>query len=117
MARKDFEQYYNKIRNQYFQLVDALEEAGKLTAQNLVDPQVLDNLTVTMQPIKNSYMSLAYVEYLLNLPKNKKVQKRNEKQFKSLLEKIDSTKHQEFVIKNNEQTISNIHDIIDKEIK
>ena len=88
MARKDFELYYDKIRRQYFQLLESLKEADRLTNEKIVDPQVLDNLTAIMQPVKNSYMSLAYVEYLLNLPKNKKVQKRNERQFKAILDKL-----------------------------
>lgn len=117
MARKDFEEYYKKIRDQYFQMLNALEEAGNLAIKNMIDPQVLENLNSTVQPIKNSYMSLAYVEYLLNLPKDKKIQKRNERQFKAALEKIDSSQRKDIIINNNQKAISSIQDVINEELK
>ena len=92
MARRDFEEYYDKIKRQYFQLIETLKEADRLVTEKMADPQVLENLTTILQPVKNSYMSLAYVEYLLNLPKDKKIKKRNEKQFEKLLSRIDKSK-------------------------
>ena len=117
MARKDFEEYYGKIKNQYFQIVDTLEEAGELVAKNMADQQVLDNLNNILQPVKNSYMSLAYVEYLLNLPKDKKIQKRNERQFQSLLSKIDKSKTEKSVISENKKIIQKLNSVIDEELR
>ena len=100
MARKHFEEYYNKIKIQYHELLSLVKEAGQLTGENAVDPQTIKNLEMVLQPVKNSYMSLAYVEYLLNLPKNK-----NPKFLG------DST------IKENEKSLSDVHEVIDKEMR
>ena len=117
MARKHFEEYYGKIKKQYFQLLETLKEADELVTKNMADPQVLENLTTVLQPVKNSYLSLAYVEYLLNLPKNKNVQKRNERQFKAMLSKIDPSKTAEGVMASNEKVISEVHKVIDEELR
>lgn len=117
MARKHFEEYYDKIKKQYFQLLDTLKEADELVTKNLADPQVLENLTAILQPIKNSYLGLAYVEYLLNLPKNKNVQKRNERQFRAILEKIDPSKTESGVLESNKKTMEEINKIIDEELR
>ena len=117
MARKHFEEYYGKIKSQYSSLLEKLKEADELASKNLVDPQVIDNLESIMQPVKNSYMTLAYIEYLLNLPKDKKVQKRNERQFKAALQKMDKSKLQSSVIKSNKDTLDKIDSIIEEELK
>ena len=117
MARKDFELYYANIKKQYFELLDLMRVAGEESAKNLVDPDVLDNLKKVVQPVKNSYMALAYVEYLLNLPKDKKVQKRNDRQFQAQLEKILKEKQGETVLKNNAAVLDEVKTIIEEDMK
>ena len=117
MARKHFEEYYNKIKIQYHELLSLVKEAGQLTGENAVDPQTIKNLETVLQPVKNSYMSLAYVEYLLNLPKNKKVEERNRRQFESKLRSIDPKFLGDSTIKENEKSLSDVHEVIDKEMK
>ena len=117
MARKHFEEYYSKIKNQYFDLLNTLKEADDLVNKNMADPQVLENLTAILQPVKNSYLSLAYIEYLLNLPKNKVIQKRNERQFKTLLSRLDQSKVGSSVIAQNNNAIEEVSRLIDEELR
>lgn len=70
-----------------------------------------------LKPIKDSYMGLAYVEYLLNLPKNEKVKKRNERQFQTLLNRIDKSKHEETVIAENKKVMNKINSVVDEEFR
>ena len=117
MAREDFELYYSNIKKQYFELLDLMEVAGEEAAKNLVDPDVLNNLKTVILPVKNSYMSLAYVEYLLNLPKNKKIKKRNDRQFQAQLEKILKEKQSKSVIEKNDGILDEVKKIIEEDIK
>ena len=117
MARKHFEEYYSKIKNQYFDLLNTLKEADDLVNKNMADPQVLENLTAILQPVKNSYLSLAYIEYLLNLPKNKVIQKRNERQFKTLLSRLDQSNVGSSVIAQNNNAIEEVSRLIDEELR
>lgn len=117
MARKDFELYYSNIKKQYFELLDLMKVAGEEAAKTLVDPDVLDNLKKVIQPVRSSYMSLAYVEYLLNLPKDKKVQKRNDRQFQAQLEKVLKEKQGKSVIAKNGEILDEVKTIIEEDIK
>lgn len=117
MARKDFENYYSSIKMQYSELLHLMDEAGKATAENAIDPQTIKNLELTLQPIKNSYLTLAYVEYLLNLPSNSKVAKRNERQFISQLNKVPSDHRGPNVIDNNKKVLGKVKGMIDEEMK
>ena len=94
-----------------------MKVAGEEAAKNLVDPDVLDNLKKVIQPVRNSYMSLAYVEYLLNLPKDKKVQKRNDRQFQAQLEKVLKEKQGKSVIAKNGEILDEVKTIIEEDIK
>lgn len=38
MARKHFEEYYDKIKKQYFQLVETIEETTKVVTEKAIDP-------------------------------------------------------------------------------
>lgn len=116
MARKDFEEYYSKIKEQYFRMVNMLGEVDKSSGEKLVDPQTVQNLQIILEPVKNSYLSLAYVEYLLNLPKNKKVRVRNKRQFDSLLSKIDKSSTSQEVLKSNDSLINEASKLIEEEI-
>ncbi len=117
MARKDFELYYANIKSQYFELLSLMKQAGEESAKNLVDPQVIENLKAVVQPVKNSYMALAYVEYLLNLPKDKKVKTRNDRQFQAQLEKILKEKQGKNVLENNNKVIDEVKTIIEEDMK
>ena len=48
---------------------------------------------------------------------NKKVQKRNERQFKAILDKIDPSKKQDNVLKDNQKTMTEVNKLIDKELR
>lgn len=106
MARKDFEEYYGKIKDQYFRTIHMLEELGEEAGEKPLDPQVLENLQKILEPVKNSYLQLAYIEYLLNLPKDKTVRVRNSQQFEAQLNKIDNKVKPEVVLSKNESLIT-----------
>lgn len=117
MARKDFESYYEKIKKQYFQLVNTIEETNALVQEKAVDPEIISRLTSMLEPVKNSYMGLAYVEYLLNLPKDKKVRARNQRQFEAQLKKIDKQQTEKAVINKNQNTINQVKQTIEEEFR
>ena len=117
MAKKDFDEYYAKITSQYLKLLEALKEADELASKNAIDPVVIDNLTATIGPVKDSYMFVSYVKFLLDLPKDKNTKKRNFKQFKQELEKVDESKRGKEIIKKNDITIYKVKSFIDEELR
>ena len=116
MARKDFEEYYDQIKKQYFGIIHMMEEVGAESGEKMIDPQVIENLQNILAPVKNSYLSLAYVEYLLNLPKDKKIRIRNKKQFEVELSKVDKNYIADAVLAKNKSAIDSAKKVIDEEI-
>ena len=71
MARKHFDEYYNKIYAQVKALNMALEEMSKEVSEGMIEPERLDQLKKTVEPVWNSYQTLSYIKYLLDKPARK----------------------------------------------
>lgn len=115
MARKDFEEYYLKIKEQYFSTVNMLSKLGEEAGEKPIDPQIISNLEMVLAPVKNSYLQLAYIEYLLNLPKDKKIKARNKQQFEAQFSKLSEVAKPETILNNNLEAISRANDVIKEE--
>ena len=108
MAKKHFDEYFNKIYLQYLQLQRVLEDMTKEVEQNIVSPECIEELKKTIQPVKTAYETLLYVKYLLNMPQRKSKIKKYKKQEYSKMKAKAGDNYGPNVIKNNESTINNI---------
>ena len=72
MAKRHVVDYFNKIANQYKDMLDELKDFEKECNSGLVEPEKFEQFKQILQPIKNNYMMWSYAMYLLNLPNNKK---------------------------------------------
>lgn len=108
MAKKHFDEYFNKIYLQYLQLQRVLEDMTKEVEQNIVSPERIEELKKTIQPVKTAYETLLYVKYLLNMPQRKsKVDRYNKQEFSKMKSKTGDN-YGPNVIKNNNSVISNL---------
>ena len=85
MARKHFDDYYNKVYKQYKELQNALADMSAEVESGMMSPERLNQLKQTISPVKNSFESLSYIKYLLDMPTRKSKQDRYNKQQKKLL--------------------------------
>ena len=108
MARKHFDEYYNKICKQFFSLNDVLEELSEEVGNNMVEPERLKQLQKTIQPIKDSYMTLNYIKYLLDKPTKKSKHVKYDKEKVKVLKETDS-KHSDQVLAKNEEIIKSLN--------
>ena len=44
MARRDFDNYYNQICNQYFELQQVLEDLSKEVSEGMIEPERIEQL-------------------------------------------------------------------------
>lgn len=109
MSKIDFEKYYEKIGDQYHELVSTLKELEEYAINNPVDPSMIENMKNTIEPIKQSFQTVSYIKYLLDLPKRKNKIKKFKKQNKKLLNKFNK-EIEEGKIKSNDNIIRNIKD-------
>lgn len=89
MSKKHFDEYYKSICSQFNRLQDSLEELSEEVSKKIVEPERLEQLQKTIQPIKSSYDMLTYVKYLLDMPARSSKSKRYMKQNKKVLNRVE----------------------------
>ena len=85
MARRDFDAYYNKIASQLFELDKVFKDLSAEADAGMVEPERLEQVKITIEPIKTSYQTLSYIKYLLDMPANKSKRSRFASQNRKLL--------------------------------
>lgn len=68
MAKKDVMQYYEVMCNQYLEMQESLKDMEEELQKNLISPDRVEQLKRTIEPIKNNYMRISYIVFLLNKP-------------------------------------------------
>lgn len=71
MSMKHFIAYYNELQKNYNDMVIGLQELEKACSTGMVEPERVDQFMKTMQPIKDSFLTMQYVKYLLDKPNKK----------------------------------------------
>ena len=106
MAKKDFDKYFEQVCADYHEMVGSLKELEETCANKMVDSNVYDNLKEMIAPLKNNWMTLSYVKYLLDLPTKKQKRAGYNKSQKKLL---SHCKTQNAVAKENSDTICSLN--------
>ncbi len=68
MAKRHVVDYFNKVADQYKDMLLELKDFEEECNKGLVEPEIFDNYKKIIEPLKNNYMTWSYVMYLLNLP-------------------------------------------------
>lgn len=85
MAKKDFDKYFNEQRQAYYQTVKALEEYGKLAADNMISTEQMKQAQSVLAPTVEAYKMLVYIKSILDRPvRNKKAKKYDNQNKKAL---------------------------------
>lgn len=108
MARKDFDNYYNQICNQYFELQQVLEDLSKEVSEGMIEPERIEQLKQTIVPVENNYRTLGYIKYLLDKPTRKQKEARYKSMNKKLIEQCNG-RTQEDIVKENNDIIKSLH--------
>ena len=92
MSVKHIEQEYDRVCNDYKDMIESLHDLEDLVSQNIVSQEKVDNIKESLETIKNNYMRWSWVMHLLNLPNRKNKQKKYNKQFSKRIELNNSIK-------------------------
>lgn len=95
MSKKDVDQYFNKICNDYHELIETIHDMQEEANKGLLDPDKVDQVKQTLEPMKVNWQRISYIMYLLNKPNKKKKWNRYELQ------------NQKFIHKNS--TLDDVH--------
>jgi hypothetical protein len=102
MARKDFDAYYNKIASQLFELDKVFKDLAAEADAGMVEPERLEQVKVTIEPIKTSYQTLSYIKYLLDKPARKSKHSRYDNQSRKLLNSTRGYHSKDYINRNSE---------------
>ena len=108
MAVKHVKEYYEQICNQYVQMNQELRDFQKEVENGLVEPERIDNLKKIIEPLKNNYMTISWIMYLLNQPQRPSKERAYERRNRKFLETLDNKFKKESILKENEDVINNI---------
>ena len=110
MSVKAVKDYYNQIVAQYTEMANDIKDFEKEVAQGIVEPELIERLQRQIEPIKQNYMTLSYIMFLLNQPQKKEKQARYAKQNKQLLEISKGRQRADLVAENNKalQSLKNL---------
>lgn len=109
MSKRHVDEYFNTIANQYHEMLQALHEIEEECSKGLMDPDRLEQIKTLIEPLKENYMRISYIMFLLNKPNREKKVKKYEEQNKRLLSKIPKEDRLESIKAENQKTIDNIH--------
>lgn len=108
MARRDFDNYYNQICSQYFELQQVLEDLSKEVSEGMIEPERIEQLKQTIVPVENNYRTLGYIKYLLDKPTRKRKELRYKNMNKKLLKQSEG-RTQKDLVKENSDIIKGLH--------
>lgn len=108
MARKDFDQYYNQICSQYFELQEVMKDLSEEVSNGMIEPERIEQLKQTIVPVENNYRTLGYIKYLLDKPTRKSKHAKYNQMNKKLLKQCEG-RTQEDLVKENNEVISHLH--------
>ena len=111
MAVKHIKEYYEQVCEQYVLMNDELRDFQKEVENGLVEPERLDNLKAVIEPLKNNYMTLSWIMYLLNQPQKASKEKAYEKRNKKFIESLDKNFDKSSILKQNEDVIKSIGEV------
>ena len=108
MAVRDIKEYYNKICEDYMEMLDEIKALEKEIEQKIVPPETIDNLRNLIKPLIANYQQISYFMYLLNMPNRKNKQSKYKKQENKKIENIASSNTPEAKLAENKQILEKL---------
>ena len=110
MAKKDFDRYFQGVCNQYHELNEELKELEETCAKTVVNPTIIENMKAMIEPLKNNYMTLSYIKFLLDMPNKKTKQKVYKNQAKKLVKESDNRTDKD-IFRENKSVLSQVESL------
>ncbi len=108
MSVKDVRDYYDEVANQYSDMLAELKDFSELAEKNMYEPERLEQVKESIQPLMRNYEVLSYIMFLLNKPARKEKEKGYERRNKKLLENIRPENTRGGVVAENSGVIDNL---------
>lgn len=111
MSVKHVKLYYDEICAQYHEMLETLKDFEEECANNLVDPDRIEQAKKIIEPLKDNYEKISYIMFLLNKPNKKEKLKKYEKQNAKLLTEFDKKNSLNGMKEKNKEVINDLKEI------
>ena len=113
MSVKHIKEYYDKVVTDYMDMKYTLEEMNDMLKNNpeLQLPNV-ENIRQMVSKLKENYMRISYIIYLLNMPNKKEKKKKYIRQYENKVNKIPKEHTLEGVINENKECVDNVKECV-----
>ena len=112
MSVKDIKLYYDEVCDQYHDMLTELRDFEEEAKRGLVEPERLDKIKETIQPLITNYQTLSYIMFLLNKPTKKSKQVKYFNMNKKKLNEINPAQSKQGIIQENNNTLDNLKKLI-----
>ena len=109
MSKRDFDIYFQRVANNYHEMMLELNDMSKEFEEGVVSPEVYEQMKRTIEPLKRNYETLNYVDYLLNKPVRKQKQATYERQSKKQLKECRVEKE---VLDENKKSLEELKTLL-----
>lgn len=108
MAKKDVEEYYSKVCSDYYEMLQTLTDMEDAFNQNMVSEEQLNQVKEMIKPVKDNYMTLSWVIYLLNKPTRKSKYDAYDRRMTKFKSDKDINRDMQHVLQENSDTIESL---------
>ena len=112
MSVKHIRDYYNQICNQREELIQELKDFEVEAQNGMIEPERLDKIRESIQPLMDNYERISFIMYLLNRPNKKEKNKKYDKQCSKSLKKLSKANSTDASIEENKNVLNNVGKII-----
>lgn len=92
MSKKHVDEYFNKIVADYKEMLDTLKDMEEECSNGLIHPDKIEQMKQIIIPLRDNYMTLSWIMFLLNKPAKKQKQKKYEHMLENKMNDIDPDK-------------------------
>lgn len=111
MSVKDIKNYYNMVCEQRQEMLNEIKDFEEEAKNSLIEPERLDAIKKTIQPLMDNYERWSYMMYLLNKPTKKKKYKSYIKSNRKFISNLNTKNSIESTIEENNQVINKLKEI------
>ncbi len=112
MSVLDIKKYYDEVCNQYMDMLNEIKDFEEECKKGLIEPERLDTIKQTIQPLMNNYQMISYIMFLLNKPVKKSKHKAYENRNKKFLKIINEENTKVGILKENSKIINDLKEVI-----
>lgn len=108
MSVKHVRKYYEQVEQQYQDMLAEIKDFEELALKEMFDPERLEQIKETIQPMLRNYETLSYIMYLLNKPNRESKADKYERQHKKDIRKISPSATMDGVISTNNSVLEKL---------